>query len=194
MHNGHSVGQGLGHQFIIITLHGQTSFPSLPPPSLQSSFSLPPPPPLRHRNALVYGAKKWVLYPPSHMIMSNTQILKYFETDLLEFEKKGIHYATCVQTAGGSSPPPPPPPSPLLILVGDVLVVPESWGHGVLNIEDSVAVATESKGSMWRASTRLQALRHLPDDNRKKVGRGLQSEGGGHDEGEGGKEGRRKIQ
>ena len=54
-------------------------------------------------------------------------------------------------------------------LSGDVLVVPESWGHGVLNIEDSIAVATESKGSMWRATARLQALRHLPDDNRKKA-------------------------
>lgn len=48
-------------------------------------------------------------------------------------------------------------------------MVPESWGHGVLNIEDSVAVATESKGSMWRVTARLQALRHLPDDNRKKA-------------------------
>jgi hypothetical protein len=89
------------------------------------------------RNALVYGAKKWVLYPPSDMIMSNRQILEFFETDYLEFQKRGFHSATCVQTAGR--------PIFLLLLieqlllclphVGDVLVVPESWGHGVLNIE-----------------------------------------------------------
>lgn len=66
---------------------------------------------------MIYGAKKWILYPPSHMIMSNKQILDYFQTDLIEYENKGIHSATCVQTAG------------------DVLVVPESWGHGVLNIQ-----------------------------------------------------------
>jgi hypothetical protein len=70
--------------------------PSLPPASLPDD-----------RNALIYGAKKWVLYPPSHMIMSNRQILQYFETDLLEFDQRGIHYATCVQTAGESLYPSP---------------------------------------------------------------------------------------
>jgi hypothetical protein len=82
--------------------------------------------------ALVYGAKKWMIYPPHNMIMSNKQILDYYETDRLDFEKRGIKPVTCVQTAG------------------DVMIIPESWGHGVLNIQESIAVATEFKQSLWR--------------------------------------------
>ena len=36
-------------------------------------------------NALLYGAKKWMLYKPRDMIMSNRQILAYTETDLGTF-------------------------------------------------------------------------------------------------------------
>ena len=36
-------------------------------------------------NALLYGAKKWMLYKPRDMIMSNRQILEYTETDLVTF-------------------------------------------------------------------------------------------------------------
>jgi hypothetical protein len=68
-------------------------------------------------SALVYGAKKWVIYPPAHQIMSNKQILDYFETDKMTFENRGIRAHTCVQTAG------------------DVMIIPENWGHGVLNLQ-----------------------------------------------------------
>ena len=30
-------------------------------------------------NALVYGAKYWVMYPPHTLVMSNKQILKFIE-------------------------------------------------------------------------------------------------------------------
>lgn len=73
-----------------------------------------------------------MIYPPHNMIMSNKQILDYFETDRLDFESRGIKPVTCVQTAG------------------DVMIIPESWGHGVLNIQESIAVATEFKQSLWR--------------------------------------------
>ena len=33
-------------------------------------------------------------------------------------------------------------------LSGDVMIVPESWGHGVLNIQQTVAVATEGVRSL----------------------------------------------
>lgn len=49
--------------------------------------------------------------------MSNMQIKQYIETDYKEFEKKGLKARTCVQ------------------LAGDVMIIPENWGHGVLNIE-----------------------------------------------------------
>ena len=68
-------------------------------------------------NALMYGSKKWLLYPPAHMIMSNMQIREYVESDMLAFEKRGVKPMTCVQTAG------------------DLMIVPESWGHGVLNLQ-----------------------------------------------------------
>ena len=35
---------------------------------------------------------------------------------------------------------------------GDVMIVPESWGHGVLNIQQSVAVATEGTYLIWYLS------------------------------------------
>jgi hypothetical protein len=39
----------------------------------------------------------------------------------------GIKPLTCIQTAG------------------DVMIIPESWGHGVLNLQESIAIATEAK-------------------------------------------------
>ena len=67
------------------------------------------------------------------MIMSNKQMLDFYETDRLSFEQRGVKAVTCVQTAG------------------DVMIIPESWGHGVLNIQESVAVATESPHLMFRS-------------------------------------------
>jgi hypothetical protein len=56
------------------------------------------------RNALVYGAKKWLLYPPHDMVMSNVQIREYLDTDMKVFESrtnfKPFKALTCVQTAG----------------------------------------------------------------------------------------------
>lgn len=80
----------------------------------------------------MFGAKKWFIYPPRSMIMSNKQILDYVEIDRVVFAQRGFEPVTCVQTAG------------------DVLLIPESWAHGVLNIQESVAVATESKQSLFR--------------------------------------------
>jgi hypothetical protein len=68
------------------------------------------------------------------MIMSNKQTLDFVETDKLAFESRGIRPLTCVQTAG------------------DVIIIPESWGHGVLNIQESVTMATEAKTPMFRMS------------------------------------------
>ena len=69
------------------------------------------------RNALVYGAKKWLLYPPHSMIMSHTQISNFVETEMQPLIDRGVQPVTCVQTAG------------------DVIIVPEGWGHGVLNLQ-----------------------------------------------------------
>ena len=82
------------------------------------------------------------------MMMSSKQILDFFETDKLEFEARGIIPRGCTQVAG------------------DVMIIPESWAHGVLNIQESVAVATEAKNSMFRIKPVKQMMDSLPDDNR----------------------------
>lgn len=83
--------------------------------------------------------------------MSNRQILDYMETDMKEFENRpnrlGFRPKTCVQTAG------------------DVMIVPESWGHGVLNIQESIAVATEVKDALWRIRHGLGLLTSIPLNN-----------------------------
>ncbi len=103
------------------------------------------------RSALVYGAKKWVIYPPHDQVMSNRQILEYLETDAIEFMNRPMGKAfaptTCIQTAG------------------DVIIIPESWGHGVLNIQESIAIATETKTSFWRLRPSGHLLNLLPDSN-----------------------------
>lgn len=70
--------------------------------------------------------------------MSIRQIKYFIETDMVDFQKRSGHRGfapkTCVQTAG------------------DIMIVPEAWGHGVLNIQESVAVATEGNENMWRVS------------------------------------------
>jgi hypothetical protein len=49
---------------------------------------------------LVYGAKKWLLYPPSNMIMSSMQIREFLEKDMADFAARGVKPTTCVQLAG----------------------------------------------------------------------------------------------
>ena len=101
-------------------------------------------------NALVYGAKRWIIYPPHDMMMSSKQILDYFETDMQEYIKRGINGRGCTQVAG------------------DVMIIPESWAHGVLNIQESVAVATESRQALWRLKPMRDLMDELPDDNKEK--------------------------
>jgi hypothetical protein len=95
-------------------------------------------------NALIYGAKYWVLYPPHDRVQSNTQINEFIRDGAREsMKKKGAREISCVHTAG------------------DILIVPESWGHGVLNLQDSVALATEVGASIWRKSTSALVIKTL---------------------------------
>jgi hypothetical protein len=87
------------------------------------------------------------------MIMSSKQILDFFETDMLDFDERGISPRGCTQVAG------------------DVMIIPESWGHGVLNIQESIAVATEARMAMWRLKPVKTFMDSLPDDNRSTRGK-----------------------
>jgi hypothetical protein len=99
--------------------------------------------------ALIYGAKKWTIYPPHIQIMSNKQILEYRETDMLAFSERGVDPVTCVQMAG------------------DVMIIPESWGHGVLNIQETVAIATEARPHVWRMRPSCTIHNWLPGFDNK---------------------------
>ena len=84
-------------------------------------------------NACVYGAKRWLVYPPAFSLMSNEQIRKWDEHDRVKAEADGQPAPfTCVQRAG------------------DIAVIPEMWGHGVVNLEETLAVATEVRMALYR--------------------------------------------
>eukprot|EP00935_MAST-01C_sp_MAST-1C-sp1_P001949 g1949.t1 len=76
-------------------------------------------------NALVYGAKQWFLFPPYAMYgptgMPMTQWLDDFYPQL----KESTQVFECTQYPG------------------DVLYVPTDWYHGVINLKDSIGVASE---------------------------------------------------
>lgn len=46
------------------------------------------------------------------------------------------------------------------------MIIPESWGHGVLNLQESVAVATEARANIWRSKPPSLIISRLPNDNR----------------------------
>lgn len=71
------------------------------------------------------------------MYIAYTSLFFRVENDLESFRAKGYPVFECVQQQG------------------DILVVPESWGHAVVNLQDSVAVASEAKGSLFRLTLPL---------------------------------------
>ena len=84
-------------------------------------------------NACVYGAKKWLVYPPAYALMSNEQIRRWDENERVSLEKDGQ-----------------PPPLTCVQRAGDVAVIPEMWGHGVVNLEETLALATEVRMALFR--------------------------------------------
>lgn len=75
-------------------------------------------------NLLVYGRKRWFLFPPSKAFYSVTHPHKWYRD----------HYNTLPEHER---------PIELIQEAGDVLYVPQMWGHSVLNLGTAVGVATE---------------------------------------------------
>lgn len=69
-------------------------------------------------NALVYGVKRWFLWPPqdAHFVFDHVGAW---------IKRKTGHYLECIQ------------------MPGDVIYVPQNWGHAVINEAPSIAVAFE---------------------------------------------------
>ena len=111
--------------------------------------------------------------------MSNKQIKDFTESDMVQLQKRGkVRMKT--KGRGGSEEESKirdfntlranysVAPMVCVQTAGDVMIVPEAWGHGVLNIQDSVAVATETKAALWRTSG-PDVLKFIPSefDNRR---------------------------
>ncbi len=117
-------------------------------------------------NALIYGAKKWIIYPPAHMIMSKEHILDFIENEVSTLEEKprkefnlpskDVNKMITVKA-------PRARPSSCVQTAGDIMIIPENWSHGVLNIQQSVAVATEAKAAIWRIPA-SKCLQYIPND------------------------------
>ena len=76
-------------------------------------------------NTLVYGRKAWWLAPPRDAAYSSTPAARWAEGGATRYASAGRTLLRCEQRAG------------------DVLYLPDFWGHAVLNLQPSVGVATE---------------------------------------------------
>ena len=81
-------------------------------------------------NACAYGKRQWFLFPPKRALYSKIPMRKWVR-DYLPKLKTGKEPLQCTQKSG------------------DVLYVPNMWGHGTMNIEASVGVAVEFESFLW---------------------------------------------
>eukprot|EP01119_Soliformovum_irregulare_P012678 TRINITY_DN3305_c3_g1_i3.p1 TRINITY_DN3305_c3_g1~~TRINITY_DN3305_c3_g1_i3.p1 ORF type:complete len:601 (+),score=183.08 TRINITY_DN3305_c3_g1_i3:16-1818(+) len=72
-------------------------------------------------NALIFGKKHWFLYPPDRAFFSRKHVMKWYEED----KKKRDDPLECLQRPG------------------EIVYVPSNWGHAVINMQSSVALAIE---------------------------------------------------
>ena len=83
-------------------------------------------------NLLGYGEKAWLLTPPRQAAFSTKHASKCFVDDVPALEMNGTEPVwRCVQRAG------------------DLLVVPDGWGHTTYNTRTSIGIAREFAWSEW---------------------------------------------
>lgn len=84
-------------------------------------------PPHFHRtawNVLVYGKKRWFIFPPKSAFYSREHVWDWWRNRYRN-EASGTRAWECVQYPG------------------DLIVLPDMWGHAVINLQESVGVASE---------------------------------------------------
>lgn len=80
-----------------------------------------------HRNAwnvLIYGLKRWFLMPPPHAHYSRQHVWDWWKTSHMNAASLD-HVLECVQHPG------------------DMMFVPDMWGHSVINLRESIGMAAE---------------------------------------------------
>jgi len=71
-------------------------------------------------NILIYGKKRWFLYPPTEAFYSQQHVWQWWQQ-----QQKPTGAMECIQYPG------------------DLVFVPDMWGHAVLNLQESVGLAAE---------------------------------------------------
>lgn len=70
----------------------------------------------------MYGVKRWALMPPPHAVYTREHPLSWFRMKLKQHRDRG-EALSCVQHSG------------------DILYVPDGWGHGILNTAETAGYA-----------------------------------------------------
>ncbi|CAE6966279.1 jmjd6-b, partial [Symbiodinium sp. KB8] len=115
-------------------------------------------------NALVFGKKLWVLFPPS----TPPELLRpEADTDFSE-ESASCWFLHWWKSARARAWPERFTPIEFLQQPGEVVFVPARWWHAVLNLEDSLAVTQNfcnewNVGNVWRCTSATHPVlaRHL---------------------------------
>ena len=85
-------------------------------------------------NALAHGRKRWFLYPPDDALYTSQPSYVFLEGGGMDdaLAREGaLRPLECVQEAG------------------DVMFVPDFWGHMILNLRESVGIAGEWETQYW---------------------------------------------
>jgi hypothetical protein len=115
-------------------------------------------------NALFYGRKRWFLFPPANAFFKLLTVREWIDNDYPTLVSQGCNSSSfslsrvcvcvcvcvcvfalvCCSFAWLSCTRPTGlQPIEVMQEGGDVVFVPEGWGHAVLNLEDTLAVAIE---------------------------------------------------
>jgi hypothetical protein len=86
-------------------------------------------------NFLWYGRKRWVLFDPEQAFYSVKSSLTFFQNDLPDIRSKERKVFTAAEFELT--------PLEFVQEAGDIMLLPDYWGHGTLNLETTVGIAFE---------------------------------------------------
>ena len=76
-------------------------------------------------NVLLYGQRRWFLFPPNEAFYTKQHALDWYRDDVMSHSNEDGTYLGCTQDSG------------------DLLYIPDMWGQAVLNIKESVGFSQE---------------------------------------------------